>query len=1287
MPGVVFEHARVEEPREHLAGRGGAAHDLGGLLARSVEVGRRQRLARPARHHLAVAHDPFHDRRRESARRLPHPARHEVDHRLGEGEFARIREQVGGVHAVRHEHQREIAHRLARGRHLHDVAEQVIHVGVGAAHLLPAVAEAEGFRLLQEIRELAAGHFVEVEVGIGRLHVALERRVVVAHSGPIVGEVPQRLRVEAGVERGVPRRIDEGIQVWLAREAGERGECGVDDAGAVPGRFKERGHLGARRVVRVEVDRDADLSTQGGHQLARGERLAEARHVLDGEHVGSELLEFLGELHVVVERILRALRVEHVARVADRRLADRTALHDRVDRHLHVRHPVERVEHAKHVDAGVGRLLHERLHDVVGIVRVADGVAGSQEHLEEHVRNPLAQQQQPVPGALLEKPHGGVERGPAPHLERKEAGCEPGVGVGHGQHVVGAHPRGEQRLMGVAHRRVGDQQLPVRAHPGGELRGAELLELGPRSGRRSREAVVFRERSGLTACCGGPALHERVAVDDHVGEVFEELRGPIFADGKVEQCRRLVDEAGRALAGQELRVRHQVHEERDVRLHAADAKLLQAPLHMAGRLLEREAAGRHLHEQRVEVGCDHGPGKRRSRVEADAHAAGGAVCGDPAVVGQEAVLRILGRDAALHRRAHRLDRRLIAEADLRVGELVALGHAELPADDVDAGDLLGDGVLHLDPRIDLDEEKLAGVGIDEKLDRAGVLVLRRAADGERSLADGVAGLRRQVRGGGDLDDLLMPPLHRAVALEEVHEVAVEVAEQLHLDVPGPLDELLDEHRRAAEGRLALTLGAFERHGQLVFAAHHAHAAAAAAVGRLEDHGPAELLGDCQRVGRARDRLRAAGEDRHAGPLGEVAGGRLIAEHLEEFDPRAHERDARLLARRGEGGVLREEPVSRMDRIHAVVLGERDDRLDVEVAAERLARLADEIRFVGLEAVEREAVFVGVDRDGADAELVGGAEDADRDLAAVGDEQFGDGTHGGWRRPVGRRGADETSRNRTCFTHRGQACASSRQGGRLVGVGGPEVVGHQGSRSVAVAGGVQPCGEVGNLRRRRQPGLARRHGEVGSLQKCGGDDREARAGDVGRAGERGDPFGRRDEPWRRECVARGSVGRRHRLRHEQVAPARVICQVEWLGCCAHEPCGAPGDDIEAGYADERGAGGPGDGLRRGEPDAQPRERAGAADHADELDVADLPAEAVRGFFECGGDPARVLARDRQFDLDRATGGRCRHRTGGETRVDGECSHGRAAPCLTVVSGVRRVSFSATSISPEIWSAGS
>lgn len=44
----------------------------------------------------------------------------------------------------------------------------------------------------------------------------------------------------------------------------------------------------------------------------------------------------------------------------------------------------------------------------------------------------------------------------------------------------------------------------------------------------------------------------------------------------------------------------------------------------------------------------------------------------------------------------------------------ALRDLNLAAHQVDSGDHFGDGVLHLDARVDFDEEPLAGAGIDQE---------------------------------------------------------------------------------------------------------------------------------------------------------------------------------------------------------------------------------------------------------------------------------------------------------------------------------------------------------------------------------------------------------------------------------------------------------------------------------------------------------------------------------------------------------------------------------------------
>ena len=196
-------------------------------------------------------------------------------------------------------------------------------------------------------------------------------------------------------------------------------------------------------------------------------------------------------------------------------------------------------------------------------------------------------------------------------------------------------------------------------------------------------------------------------------------------------------------------------------------------------------------------------------VQPDARAAGRAVAGDAAGVGAEAVGRILGGDPALHRRAvhHQL---VLAQPELL--ERLPVGDAHLAGDQVDVGDLLGDGVLHLDPRVHLDEHVVAAL-VEQELDGARVRVVDLAGERDGVGADLGPQLLGQVRRGRQLDDLLVATLHAAVALEQVHHVAVAVGQDLHLDVARVEHGLLEVDHRVAERRLRLAAGRLDGLGQ------------------------------------------------------------------------------------------------------------------------------------------------------------------------------------------------------------------------------------------------------------------------------------------------------------------------------------------------------------------------------------------------------------------------------------------------------------------------------------------
>ena len=235
-----------------------------------------------------------------------------------------------------------------------------------------------------------------------------------------------------------------------------------------------------------------------------------------------------------------------------------------------------------------------------------------------------------------------------------------------------------------------------------------------------------------------------------------------------------------------------------------------------------------------------------------------------------------------------------------------------------------------------------------------------------------------------LDQLLVAPLDRALALAEVEEVAARVAEDLELDVPRLVEVLLEVDLGVAERLLGLVARRLVGGGELPLVAGDAHAAAAAAGRRLQDDGIADLSREreglvhrVERTGRARKGRDARGRHR-------PAGERLVAHLPDRLGRRPDEGDVAVLEDLGEVCVLGEEAVARVDRVGLGDLRRRNDRRDVQIRRRRGVR-ADAHVLVGIPDVEGVAVGLAVDRDGPDAELAAGGDDPQRDLAAVRDE--------------------------------------------------------------------------------------------------------------------------------------------------------------------------------------------------------------------------------------------------------------------------------------------------------------
>ena len=126
---------------------------------------------------------------------------------------------------------------------------------------------------------------------------------------------------------------------------------------------------------------------------------------------------------------------------------------------------------------------------------------------------------------------------------------------------------------------------------------------------------------------------------------------------------------------------------------------------------------------------------------------------------------ILGIDAAFDAVAAKLDR------PDGVFQLFARGDANLGLDQVHAGDHLGHGMLHLNARVHLDEVERA-VLIHQKFTVPALLVADLLQGLDHLLPSFVAALRGQRRRRRLLHQFLVTPLDAALALAQMHHVAV-----------------------------------------------------------------------------------------------------------------------------------------------------------------------------------------------------------------------------------------------------------------------------------------------------------------------------------------------------------------------------------------------------------------------------------------------------------------------------------------------------------------------------------
>ncbi len=127
-----------------------------------------------------------------------------------------------------------------------------------------------------------------------------------------------------------------------------------------------------------------------------------------------------------------------------------------------------------------------------------------------------------------------------------------------------------------------------------------------------------------------------------------------------------------------------------------------------------------------------------------------------------------------------------------------------------------------------------------------------------------------------------------------------------------------------------------------------------------------------------------GHDRDAGGLRVAPSRELVTQRVDGVGVRADEDETRLGHGPGERRALRQESVAGVDRFRAGRQRRVDDPVRAQVAVRGGCR-SEADRRVRRAHMGRIGVRIRIHRDGLDAEVATGPDDAQRDLATVGDE--------------------------------------------------------------------------------------------------------------------------------------------------------------------------------------------------------------------------------------------------------------------------------------------------------------
>ena len=352
-----------------------------------IQIYRLKQLARAAVDRLLALQDSLLHILREALVWLTYHSFHEVDYRLRECKLVGLCNYILCGQVVLNQEHCHVCNNLGGWCNLDYIAEQIVYIVVHLLALFPLVDQAKTCNLRLEVGVLSARNLVVVNLGSTCLKVALESGVVCADNFPVVSQRVESVDINTSVSFLSGKGSNNCVKAWLCCYTGNCGDCCIYNIYAGIGCAEQCCNSVSRCVVCMQMNWNTDLFLECLDKFCSSIRFDKTCHILDSQDVGSHLLKLFCNAYIVFKTIFVPLRIVDIACVAHSCLTKLASLENCINRNCKTLCVVQTVEYSEQVDSALCRFFNEFVDDVVWIVCISYSVRGSEEHLEQDVRN------------------------------------------------------------------------------------------------------------------------------------------------------------------------------------------------------------------------------------------------------------------------------------------------------------------------------------------------------------------------------------------------------------------------------------------------------------------------------------------------------------------------------------------------------------------------------------------------------------------------------------------------------------------------------------------------------------------------------------------------------------------------------------------------------------------------------------------------------------------------------------------------------------------------------------